>query len=97
VLGLQIKALVATSCSCLLPEVLHQAGLQLLQALAAPLQQWQLNRIGDSSSHHAAAIGASPHVGDTLQLLATAASGAQATPSQPAIGELQAKLLISYR
>jgi hypothetical protein len=88
VLGLQIRAMVATSRSCLPPEVLQQAGLQLLQALAAPLQQWQLSRIGDSSLHQAAVTGASPHVGDTLQLLVAAACGAQATPSQPAIGEL---------
>jgi hypothetical protein len=32
----------ATGSSCLPPEVLQQAGLQLLQALAAPLQQLQL-------------------------------------------------------
>jgi hypothetical protein len=41
----QIKALAHIgydSSSCLPPEVLQQAGLQLLQALAAPLQQLQL-------------------------------------------------------
>jgi hypothetical protein len=41
----QIKALAQIgydSSSCLPPEVLQQAGLQLLQALAAPLQQLQL-------------------------------------------------------
>jgi hypothetical protein len=36
VLGGLIKLLVATFGSCLPPEVLQQAGLQLLQALAAP-------------------------------------------------------------
>jgi hypothetical protein len=39
----QIEAFVRTTgSSCLPPEVLQQAGLQLLQALAAPLQQLQL-------------------------------------------------------
>jgi hypothetical protein len=78
-LRLQIKALVATSRSCLPPEVLQQAGLQLLQALAAPLQQWQLSRTGDSFLQAAAATGALPLLGDTLQLLVTAACGAQPT------------------
>jgi hypothetical protein len=35
--------------SCLPPEVLQQAGLQLLQALAAPLQQLQLARAGGTT------------------------------------------------
>jgi hypothetical protein len=38
----QIRAVAQSSSSCLPPEVLQQAGLQLLQALAAPLQQVQL-------------------------------------------------------
>jgi hypothetical protein len=54
-LGMQIKALVVTSRSCLPPELLQQAGLQLLQALAAPLQQWQLSRSSDCLLHNAAA------------------------------------------
>jgi hypothetical protein len=33
----------ANSSSCLPPEVLQQAGLQLLQALSAPIQQLQLS------------------------------------------------------
>jgi hypothetical protein len=76
-LRLQIKALVATSRSCLPPEVLQQAGLQLLQALAAPLQQLQLSRTGDSFLQAAAATGALPLFGDTLQVLVAAACGAQ--------------------
>jgi hypothetical protein len=85
-LRVQIKAVVATSGSCLPPEVLQLAGLQLLQALAAPLQQWQLSRSGDSFSHTAA--GALPLFGDTLQSLVTAACGAQPTQSEDLIGEL---------
>jgi hypothetical protein len=43
VLHIQIRAVLqVTGASCLPPEVLQQAGLQLLQALAAPLQQLQL-------------------------------------------------------
>jgi hypothetical protein len=71
-LGLQIKALAATARSCLPPEVLQHAGLQLLQALAAPLQQWQLSRTGDSFLRIAL-----PCSGDALQGLVTAACGAE--------------------
>jgi hypothetical protein len=69
--------LAAISRSRLLPELLQQAGLQLLQALAAPLQQWQLSRVGDSFIDNADAIGALPLFGDTLHGLVTAACGAQ--------------------
>jgi hypothetical protein len=41
-LQVQIRAFLQTS-RCLPPEVLQQAGLQLLQALAAPLQQLQMS------------------------------------------------------
>jgi hypothetical protein len=41
-LVMQIRAAVFTQGGCLPPEVLQRAGLQLLQALAAPLQQLQL-------------------------------------------------------
>jgi hypothetical protein len=91
-LGLQIKALVATSRSCLLPELLHQAGLQLLQALVAPLQQWHLSSVGDSALQSSAVASASPDFGETLQALVTAACGAQptvVTHSEAPIGEHQ--------
>jgi hypothetical protein len=87
-LGLQIKALVATSHSCLPPEVLQQAGLQLLQALAAPLQQWQLSRLGDSFFQNETANGALIHFGDTLLVLVTAACGAQQADSQTPGGHM---------
>jgi hypothetical protein len=84
-LELQIRALVATSRSCLLPELLQQAGLQLLQALAAPLQQWQLSRAGDSFFHNKAVAGALPRFCDRLQGLVTAACGTEpADPQMPA-------------
>jgi hypothetical protein len=83
----QIKALVVSSRSCLPPEVLQQAGLQLLQALAAPLQLWQLSSPGDSFAATAVVTGMSPLFGDTLQGLVTAACGAEATQSQDMIGE----------
>jgi hypothetical protein len=89
-LRLQIKALFAasrTTGSCLPPEVLQQAGLQLLQALATPLQQWQLSRTGDSFLHAAAVAGALPVFGDTLQWLVMAACGALPTDSQVLNGE----------
>jgi hypothetical protein len=44
----QLKAVLQASSSCLPPEVLQQAGLQLLQALAAPLQQLQLSALDSS-------------------------------------------------
>jgi hypothetical protein len=86
-LQMQIKALVATSRSCLPPEVLQQAGLQLLQALAAPLQQWHVSRTGDSFFHRAEQTGALALFGDTLKWLVTAACGAQPTDSQAPTGE----------
>jgi hypothetical protein len=57
-LALLIKALVVSSRSCLPPAVLQQAGLQLLQALAAPLQQLQLSAPGDSFYDDVASTGA---------------------------------------
>jgi hypothetical protein len=87
-LRLQIKAQAAASRSCLPPELLHQAGLQLLQALAAPLQQWQLSKAGDSFLHNAAAAGVLPHFGDTLQGLVTAACGSQPSSSADEVGEV---------
>jgi hypothetical protein len=86
-LKMQINGLVTTSRSCLPPEVLQQAGLQLLQALAAPLQQWQLSRTGDSFLQNAAVSGVLPHFGDMLELPVTAACGAEPTHSQEPIGE----------
>jgi hypothetical protein len=46
VLSMQIKTALHGSRSCLPPEVLQQAGLQLLQALAAPMQQRLLSKFG---------------------------------------------------
>uniref|UniRef100_A0A383WED8 MYND-type domain-containing protein n=1 Tax=Tetradesmus obliquus TaxID=3088 RepID=A0A383WED8_TETOB len=43
----QLKAALQAGASCQPPGVLQQAGLQLLQALAAPLQQLQLTAAGD--------------------------------------------------
>jgi hypothetical protein len=86
-LRLQVRALAATSRSCLPPEVLQQAGLQLLQALAAPLQQWQLSRVSSSVLQNAAVADAERQFGDTLQVLMTAACGAQPTPSGAPCGE----------
>jgi hypothetical protein len=84
-LELQIKALVVTSRSCPPPELLQQAGLQLLQALAALLQQWQLSSSSDVFVRNPAVTRAVPHFGETLQLLVTAACGAQPTQN-PAAG-----------
>jgi hypothetical protein len=66
-LDLQTKALVVISGSCMPPEVLQQAGLQLLQALAAPLQQAQLSRSGDSSLQAGAGAGLLPWCSDNLK------------------------------
>jgi hypothetical protein len=87
VLRVQIKALVTTSRSCLPPEVLQQAGLQLLQALAAPLQQWQLSKSGDTFLRDVDAAGLLPLLGETLDELVTAACGAERSHSQAALGE----------
>jgi hypothetical protein len=71
----QIKALAQIgydSSSCLPPELLKQAGLQLLQALAAPLQQLQLARAAGTSPC-SEALGSK--VFDQLYALRAAASG----------------------
>jgi hypothetical protein len=86
-LRLQIKAVAAASRSCLPPEVLQPAGLQLLQALAAPLQQWHLSRVGDSFLHTADVTDALPCFGYTLHVLVTAACGGQSTNRQALNGE----------
>jgi hypothetical protein len=44
---MQIKTALRGGRSCLPPVLLQQAGLQLLQALAAPMQQRLLSKSGD--------------------------------------------------
>jgi hypothetical protein len=73
-LHMQIRAnLHASGSSCLPPEVLQQAGLQLLQALAAPVQQLQLGMFGEELSE----VAMMPSVGlsDQLFALRAAATG----------------------
>jgi hypothetical protein len=84
-LDLQIRALAVTSRGWLPPEVLQQAGLQLLQALAAPLQQLQLG--GPDDLYRAS--GAVPQwLSGTLYWLVTAACGAEPVQlSQEDMGE----------
>uniref|UniRef100_A0A383VUM1 MYND-type domain-containing protein n=1 Tax=Tetradesmus obliquus TaxID=3088 RepID=A0A383VUM1_TETOB len=75
-LQVQIRgALQATGSSCLPPEVLQQAGLQLLQALAAPLQQLQLGGAPPGE------LGPVPGC-VRQQLLAFKAAGSGMTPGQ---------------
>jgi hypothetical protein len=73
-LHLQIRdSLQASSSSCLPPEVLQQAGLQLLQALAAPVQQLQLGMFSEKMAEMAML----PSIGlsDQLFALRAAATG----------------------
>jgi hypothetical protein len=56
--------------------VLQQAGLQLLQALAAPLQQLQLSSPGDALLHSAAAW--QPGLAAQLHVLRAAAVACRA-------------------
>jgi hypothetical protein len=72
-LQLQIRAsLQASGSSCLPPEVLQRAGLQLLQALAAPVQQLQLGMF----SEEMAEMAMSPTAGLSDQLFALRAAAA---------------------
>uniref|UniRef100_A0A383WBJ7 Uncharacterized protein n=1 Tax=Tetradesmus obliquus TaxID=3088 RepID=A0A383WBJ7_TETOB len=80
----QLKAVLQAGASCLPPEVLQQAGQQLLQSLAAPLQQLQLTAADDpfrASAAHAAAAGPSRPIksdgfmGQQLLALRAAAPG----------------------
>ncbi|KAF6251993.1 hypothetical protein COO60DRAFT_568147 [Scenedesmus sp. NREL 46B-D3] len=69
----QIRAaLRCTGSSCLPPEVLQQAGLQLLQALAAPVQQLQLCECQDTAETMPPLFGDSPR---QLYALKAAAAG----------------------
>jgi hypothetical protein len=72
-----VRELAAAARSCLPPKVLQQAGLQLLQALAAPLQQLQLSGPGGSFYDSAATSQSLPDLGEALYVLVTAACGAQ--------------------
>jgi hypothetical protein len=83
-----IEASAQASGSCLPPEVLQQAGLQLLQALAAPLQQLHLvdevsllERVLSTPSTEARG-----HMGRACNALVTAACG---PASQGVVGGLQ--------
>jgi hypothetical protein len=72
-----IRAVAQASGSCLPPEVLQQAGLQLLQALTAPLQQLQLSGTG-YLVQYAAMVSSTEvrgHMGEACQVLLTAACG----------------------
>jgi hypothetical protein len=72
-----IKAAAQASGSCLPPEVLQQAGLQLLQALAAPLQQLQLSQ-DVKLVNYAQTLSlnsASGHMGEACHALLTAVCG----------------------
>jgi hypothetical protein len=83
-LHLQIRASVqASGSSCLPPEVLQQAGLQLLQALAAPVQQLQLGIF----SKEMAEMAMLPSIGlsDQLFALRAAATGLAVSGAGPTI------------
>jgi hypothetical protein len=83
-LDMLIRALAATVRGCLPPEVLQQARLQLLQALAAPLQQLQLSGPGDSFYDSVASCdkGLASVGEDALYGLLTAACGAEMMDSE---------------
>jgi hypothetical protein len=79
----QIKAILQAGDSCLPPEVLQQAGLQLLQALAAPLQQLQLTECNDPWWDAAVQAAAAHQFGSfSQQLLALGAAAPGLTAPQ---------------
>jgi hypothetical protein len=77
-----IRAVAQASGSCLPPEVLQQAGLQLLQALAAPLQQVQLcdekHLLGYAKEESRSCLEGS--MSEACHVLVTAACGPAAAP-----------------
>jgi hypothetical protein len=92
-LHLQIRAsLHASGNSCLPPEVLQQAGLQLLQALAAPVQQLQLGMF----SEEMAEVAMMPPADQLLALraAATGLSVAHAGPGPTSNGERAVTTLV---
>jgi hypothetical protein len=82
-----IRAVAQASGSCPPPEVLHQAGLPLLQALAAPLQQVQLYSCSYFARYAAVLsnVGVVGRMGEACNALMTAACG-----PAPVNGELSA-------
>jgi hypothetical protein len=72
-----IRAVAQASGSCLPPEILQQPGLQLLQALAAPLQQLQLSRdeVFLQYATMLSAAGARGYMGGACHALMAAACG----------------------
>jgi hypothetical protein len=85
-----IRAVAQVSGSCLPPEVLQQTGLQLLQALAAPLQQ--LQQCSDERfQKHAQRLSSSHvpgHMGEACSVLLTAACGPSCKGMSDDDGEL---------
>jgi hypothetical protein len=90
-LEMQIKALAVTEGGCLPPEVLQGAGLQLLQALTAPLQQLQL-RGPVASYHDSVSTQDLARFRAVLYWLVTAARGAEPSNSPAHDGERDANL-----
>jgi hypothetical protein len=72
-----IRAVAQASGSCLPPEVLQQAGLQLLQVLAAPLQQLQLSSDDylEDCATWLSSFGVRGHMGEACHALVPAACG----------------------
>uniref|UniRef100_A0A383WD05 MYND-type domain-containing protein n=1 Tax=Tetradesmus obliquus TaxID=3088 RepID=A0A383WD05_TETOB len=82
------RYLAVTGSSCLPPEVLQQAGLQLLQALAAPLQKLQVHSRRDPHAKDKVPVESGAY--QQLYALRAAAAGfasADATATEP-VGQL---------
>jgi hypothetical protein len=71
----QVRALLQAGSSCLPPEVLQQAGLTLLQALAAPVQQLQLSGTGSPNALLQPLLMCEQGIDEQLYVLRAAASG----------------------
>jgi hypothetical protein len=80
-LVMQIRAAVFTQGGCLPPEVLQQAGLQLLQALTAPLQQMQLQLGTNRNLPAFPSLTQDGVVNEQLYALQAAAAGALLGPT----------------
>jgi hypothetical protein len=71
----QMRAVLQAGGSCLPPEVLQQAGLQLLQALAAPVQQLQAIAADSPAALRQRLMLRSDGASEQLYILRAAASG----------------------
>jgi hypothetical protein len=88
----QTRAILQAGSSCLPPEVLQQAGLQLLQALAAPVQQLQLSSTSSPDARLQHLLLTQQGIPEQLYILRAADSGLEAAQDRCELWRVRAAL-----